>query len=63
MILVTSASYVNQELQNEFGKIPPAFLPLKNKDYSNIIILIPLKKSYLFHYLVITFYLIGIKLI
>jgi len=31
VILITSASYVNQELQNEFGKIPPAFLPLKNK--------------------------------
>ncbi len=31
MILITSASYVNQELQNEFGKIPPSFLPLKNK--------------------------------
>ena len=31
MILITSASYINQELQNEFGRIPPAFLPLKNK--------------------------------
>ena len=31
MILITSASYVNQELQNEFGRIPAAFLPLKNK--------------------------------
>ena len=31
MILITSASYINQELQNEFGKIPPAFLPVKNK--------------------------------
>jgi hypothetical protein len=31
MILITSANYINQELQNEFGKIPPAFLPLKNK--------------------------------
>ena len=31
MILVTSAAYVNEELQSEFGKIPPCFLPLQNK--------------------------------
>lgn len=31
MILITSANYVNQELQSEFGRIPPSFLPLKNK--------------------------------
>ena len=28
MILITSARYVNPELEAEFGKIPPAFLPL-----------------------------------
>lgn len=31
MILITSASYVNPELQAEFGKIPPSFLPLGGK--------------------------------
>lgn len=31
MILITSASYVNPELQAEFGKIPPSFLPLGSK--------------------------------
>jgi hypothetical protein len=31
MILVTSAAYINDELQSEFGKIPPSFLPLQNK--------------------------------
>ena len=31
MILITSASYINPELQVEFGKIPPAFLPLGAK--------------------------------
>ena len=31
MYLITSGEYVNQELETEFGKIPPAFLPLQNK--------------------------------
>lgn len=31
MILITSAAYINDELQSEFGKIPPTFLPLQNK--------------------------------
>jgi len=28
MILITSAKYINPELEAEFGKIPPSFLPL-----------------------------------
>lgn len=31
MIFITSAKYVNPELQSEFGKIPPSFLPLGGK--------------------------------
>ncbi|EGR1519683.1 capsular biosynthesis protein, partial [Vibrio parahaemolyticus] len=31
MFLIMSASFVDQELQSEFGKIPPSFLPLGNK--------------------------------
>ncbi len=31
MILITSAKYVTTELQSEFGKIPPSFLPLGGK--------------------------------
>ena len=31
MILITSAKYINPELQVEFGKIPPSFLPLGAK--------------------------------
>lgn len=31
MFLIMAAAYVGQELQSEFGKIPPAFLPLGNK--------------------------------
>ncbi|WP_462177885.1 capsular biosynthesis protein [Pseudoalteromonas gelatinilytica] len=31
MFLIMSAAYIEQELQAEFGKIPPAFLPLGNK--------------------------------
>lgn len=31
MFLILSAAYVGQELQSEFGKIPPSFLPLGNK--------------------------------
>ncbi len=31
MVLITSAKYVNPELQSEFGKIPPSFLPLGGK--------------------------------
>lgn len=31
MFLIMSAAYVDQELQSEFGKIPPSFLPLGNK--------------------------------
>ncbi|MFG1592796.1 hypothetical protein [Halobacteriovorax sp. CON-3] len=31
MIIITSAAYVDTELENEFGKLPPAFLPVGNK--------------------------------
>lgn len=31
MFLVMSADYICQELESEFGKIPPSFLPLGNK--------------------------------
>lgn len=31
MFLIMSAAYVGQELQSEFGRIPPSFLPLGNK--------------------------------
>ena len=31
MVLITSSTYVTPDLMAEFGKIPPAFLPLGNK--------------------------------
>jgi len=31
MILITSAAYVNSEFQTEFGRLPPAFLPVGNR--------------------------------
>lgn len=31
MILITSAAYVNSEFQIEFGKLPPALLPVQNR--------------------------------
>lgn len=31
MILLTSAAYVDPELQSEFGRLPPAFLPVGNQ--------------------------------
>lgn len=31
MQLITSAAYINSELQSEFGEIPPSFLPLGNR--------------------------------
>lgn len=31
MILITSAQYVDEEFVSEFGKLPPAFLPVGNK--------------------------------
>lgn len=31
MILINSAAYVNSEFRNEFGSIPPVFLPIGNK--------------------------------
>ncbi|MCL9775437.1 aminoglycoside phosphotransferase family protein [Vibrio methylphosphonaticus] len=31
MFLIMSAAYVGQELQSEFGRIPPSFLPLGNR--------------------------------
>ncbi|MGR5146683.1 capsular biosynthesis protein [Photobacterium alginatilyticum] len=31
MFLIMSAAYVGQELESEFGKIPPSFLPLGNR--------------------------------
>jgi hypothetical protein len=30
-IIITSAAYVDQQLQSEFGKIPPSFLPVGSK--------------------------------
>lgn len=35
MILITSASFINNDLQNEFGKIPSSFLPLGQKRLYN----------------------------
>lgn len=31
MFLIMSATYIDKELQSEFGEIPPSFLPLENK--------------------------------
>jgi hypothetical protein len=31
MIVITSAAYVDAELQSEFGRLPPAFLPVGNR--------------------------------
>ena len=31
MIIITSAAYVDSELQSEFGRLPPAFLPVGNR--------------------------------
>ncbi len=31
MILITSAAYLDQEFSSEFGRIPPAFLPVGNR--------------------------------
>ena len=31
MILINSADYVNVEFRNEFGAIPPCFLPIGNR--------------------------------
>ena len=31
MFLIMSAAYVGQELESEFGKLPPSFLPLGNR--------------------------------
>ncbi|MFT6835368.1 MAG: hypothetical protein ACJA0H_001406 [Francisellaceae bacterium] len=31
MFLIMSAAYISQELESEFGKIPPSFLPLGNR--------------------------------
>jgi hypothetical protein len=31
MFLIMSAAYVDQEMQSEFGRIPPSFLPLGNR--------------------------------
>lgn len=31
MFLIMSAAYISQELQSEFGRIPPSFLPLGNR--------------------------------
>ena len=33
MILITSAQYLVAEFQIEFGKLPPAFLPLGQKRF------------------------------
>ncbi len=35
MIVITSASYIDQEFGSEFGQIPPAFLPVGNKRLYN----------------------------
>ncbi len=31
MFLIMSGAYVGQELESEFGRIPPSFLPLSNR--------------------------------
>ena len=31
MILINSAAYINSDLISEFGKLPPALLPVQNK--------------------------------
>ena len=31
MFLITSAAYINSDLESEFGKIPSSFLPIQNK--------------------------------
>ena len=31
MFLIMSGAYIGQELQSEFGRIPPSFLPLGNR--------------------------------
>ena len=31
MFLIMSGAYVGQELESEFGHIPPSFLPLSNR--------------------------------
>lgn len=31
MYLITSAAYITQELRNEIGQLPPAFLPVRNQ--------------------------------
>ena len=31
MILIASAAYLDTEFQIEFGKLPPAFLPIGNR--------------------------------
>lgn len=46
MFLIASASYCSSELQSEFGKLPPAFLPLGNKRlFQHQISLIPKNKK------------------
>lgn len=35
MILIASGAYVSSEIRNEFGNIPPSFLPLQNKRLYN----------------------------
>lgn len=39
-LIITSADYIDQQLQSEFGKIPPSFLPIGNKrlyEYQSIL--------------------------
>ena len=31
MFLIMSAAYISQELESEFGALPPSFLPLGNR--------------------------------
>lgn len=62
MILITSAAYVGPEFQAEFGKLPPAFLPVGNKRlfkfqiaalnnaYANEKIWLSIPESYLLSY-------------
>lgn len=46
MFLIMSAAYVDNELQSEFGKIPPSFLPLGNRRlYQHQIKLAPINSS------------------
>ncbi|WP_239816881.1 hypothetical protein [Campylobacter sp. RM5004] len=56
MIIITSTRYVNPELEIEFGKVPPSFLPIGGKklyEYQSLLfknindkIILTIPKSY-----------------